>query len=31
MEADATLNIWPQMKAELERHYQKLMGGALWT
>ncbi|WP_017718299.1 ATP-dependent DNA helicase RecG [Kamptonema formosum] len=31
MEGDATLNSWPQMKAELERHYQKLMGGALWT
>jgi ATP-dependent DNA helicase RecG len=31
MEVDATLDIWPQMKAELERHYQKLMGGALWT
>lgn len=28
---DPSLNLWPLMKTELDRRYQKLMGGAILT
>lgn len=31
LKADPTLDLWPRIQAELERRYQKLMGGAILT